>query len=68
MKNKSRVLYQDGNYVVCITGAGLSVESKRSGKGKLLRPTSMGYTDWVESFKTTFDKSDIHSLIKAFLN
>lgn len=47
----SRVLFERFGWSVCLTRAGLSVQSLRTGRGKLFH----NYADWGERFDSAID-------------
>lgn len=49
-KPTSRVLFEDRHYVVCLTSIGISIQSKPSGKGKVIQPTHKHYQGYYEGF------------------
>lgn len=58
----SRIVFENGHYVVCLTRAGLSVQSKRNGDGRLLADN---FGDWLEAFDTAIDRDEAHMLARA---
>lgn len=65
---KSRVIFENSFYVVCLTRAGLSVQNKRKGDtGKLLKSDAKDFGEWVKAFDTAIDARESHTLARAFL-
>lgn len=63
---KSKILFQNQFFVVCLTSAGLSVQHEKKGSGKLLPPDGEGFADWVEAFETAIDRAESHLLAHYF--
>ena len=61
----SRVIFENQNYVVCLTKAGLSVQNKRKGNGRLLPVDSPKFSEWVEAFETAIDNQESNALARA---
>lgn len=61
----SKVIFENQHYVACITSAGLSVQSKKKGNGKLLPVGSVAFTEWLGSFETAIDASEFNALCHA---
>ena len=62
---QSRVVFQDAHYVVCITRAGLSVQSTRTGKGHVIPHDVPACAAWLENFETALDAVEAHALARA---
>ena len=62
----SRVLFDSGRYVVCVTSAGLSVQSKRSHTGQLMKPEHAQYGAWVTAFESSY-ADELENLCRGFL-
>lgn len=68
MEKQSKVIFENRYYSVCLTKAGLSVQNKLSGAGKILPPTAKGFNDWVKQFESCLDNVESHWLAKGFLS
>jgi hypothetical protein len=68
-KKTSRVVFENRNYIVCETRAGLTSQNKRSGYGSLLPVDSNDYEQWIEAFATAMDDIEKNDLARAlYLN
>lgn len=65
MKTASKVLFENQHYIVCQTKAGLSVQNKHKGNGKLIPTDHKDFTEWVDSFIVAIDAQESNSLAKA---
>jgi len=61
----AKVIFENQHYVACITRAGLSVQSKKKGNGKLLPLASKAFAEWLSSFETAIDASESNALCRA---
>lgn len=64
---QSRVLFKTANYVACVTRAGVSVQSRISGKGKVMPASHPQYRDWLEALDGAADEKERTDLSRAFL-
>ena len=64
---KSRVLFENRFYSVCLTRAGLSVQKRVSGRGVLIPSGHKSLAHWQEAFETALDAKEAHELAKGFL-
>lgn len=63
----SRILFEDGFYVACETKAGLTVQSKRSGKGTAYKQDHPQYAEYVGSFATAMDAKENHDFCRFLM-
>lgn len=64
----SRNIYNSGRYIVCLTRAGLTVQSHRTGVGVNLPPSHPQFQDYVEAFDTAIDADESNALCRALLS
>lgn len=62
---RSKVVFEDGAYVVCLTRAGLSVQNKNKGDGKLLATGTKAFREWLEAFTSAIDRQESNALARA---
>ena len=62
----SKVIFQDNLYVVCVTKAGLSIQNKRTNKGKLIPANSPAFGEWLYAFENSLDDTESRDLCRAF--
>lgn len=62
---QSRVVFENQHYVVCLTSAGLSVQSKRKGDGKLIPTDHEKFNEWLQAFGESIDAQESNLLAKA---
>jgi hypothetical protein len=65
MTTQTKIIFENQHYVACVTSAGLSVQSKKKGNGKLLPINCRGFVEWMGSFETAVDASESNSLCRA---
>ena len=63
----SRTIYNSGRYVVCLTRAGLTVQSHRTGTGVNLPPSHPQFQNYVDAFDTVIDSAESNALCRALL-
>ena len=64
----SRNIYNSSRYVVCLTRAGLIVQSHRTGVGVNLPITHPQFQDYVDAFDTAIDADESNALCRALLS
>lgn len=64
----SRVVYKGAHYTACITRAGFSVQSNRTGKGICLSLDNPQCEEWLNAFETAINDDERHFMAKAILN
>lgn len=62
----SRILYQDQWYCVCVTKAGLTIQNKKTSKGKLYERSHPQFAEMLESFDTAIDKYECLNLAQEW--
>lgn len=65
LDTRSRVVFNNQHYMACITRAGLSVQSKKKGNGKLIPLGCKAFSEWLGSFETAADASESNALCRA---
>lgn len=61
----SRIILDAHGYIACVTRAGLSVQNKRTGKGKLIRLAEPDCATWIEAIETAMDDRERADLAAA---
>jgi hypothetical protein len=65
LMHTSKVIFNNQYYVVCLTQAGILVQSKRKGDGKLLSVNALDFLTWLVAFEEAIDVYESHALAKA---
>lgn len=65
MNATSRILLDAKGYVVCVTRAGLTIQNKRTGKGRLIVDSDPAYAEWVDAIATAMDDQEAADLAAA---
>lgn len=66
-QRNSRVVHNSGRYVASVIGAGLVVQSHRTGTGRLLPTSHPQYADYLEAIETALDSTEADALCAALL-
>lgn len=61
----SKVIFENQHYVVCVTKAGLSVQNKKKGTGKLLLRGTQAFLEWLLAFENADNSSESNELARA---
>lgn len=60
----SKIIKENNIYIVCLTKAGLIVQTKATNKGKCLM---QNYEAWQNCFSESLDNVELNALCKNFL-
>lgn len=63
----SHVLHKSAHYEACLIKAGLTVQSRRTGAGRLLAIKHPQFADYLDGIKTAIDTDEADALCRALM-